>query len=114
MNGNDIIGLVGNIVIKQGKDGKKIVQTKARQYKQNKESTRTSKMFGYGSSVASVIRHQLDATFGSNYDSAMINRFNNPIREVLSHCYNLRTKHLFLKKIALAGLLSSNLISSHL
>ena len=88
MNGNDIIGLVGNIVIKQGKDGKKIVQTKARQYKQNKESTRTSKMFGYGSSVASVIRHQLDATFGSNYDSSMINRFNNPIREVLGHCYN--------------------------
>lgn len=47
MNGKNIIGLVGNIVLKLGKDGKMIVQTKAGQYKQNKESTRTSKMFGY-------------------------------------------------------------------
>lgn len=87
MNGKDIIGLVGDLVLKRGKDGKKIVQSKAGPYKQNKESVRTSTMFGYGSSVACAIRRQVDATFGSNYDSGMINRFHNPIREVLSHCY---------------------------
>jgi len=88
MKGNDIIGLVGPIVIKHGKNGKKVVQTRPRQYTQHKESKRTSKMFGFGSSVACLIRRQLSSTIGSMHDSGMVNRFNTPIKEVLIHCFN--------------------------
>lgn len=92
MKGNDITGLVGPLVIKRGKNGKKIVQTKAGQYKQKPASIKSARMFGFGSTVASIIRHDLSGTFGSNYDPDMINRFNNPVKEVLIHCFNEKEK----------------------
>jgi hypothetical protein len=86
--GKDLVGLIGSLVFKRGKGGKKIVQTRPREYTQNPQSVRTSTIFGYGSSVAAIIRRQLQSTFGQNYDPEMVNRFNKPIKEVLFHCYN--------------------------
>jgi hypothetical protein len=88
LNGKDLTGLVGTLVVRRGKGGKKIVQTKAGQYKQNKASVITSKVFGLGSSLACEIRNQLSSVTKLLHDPGMVNRFNRPIKEVLKHCYN--------------------------
>ena len=88
LKGNDLTGLIGPLVLKKGNGGRTIVQTKAREYKQNKESKRSAKMFGYGSSVAGAIRRELHSTIGMGYDPGMVNRFNTPVRAVLNHCWN--------------------------
>jgi hypothetical protein len=86
LKGKDLSGLLGSLIIREGKNGTKIVQTKAQQYTQNKESKRTSKVFGQGSSLACEIRHQLASVTKLLNDSGMVNRFNTPIQEVLRHC----------------------------
>lgn len=86
--GKDLTGALGPLVFRGGKGGKKIVQTKPRQYTLTEGTIGSSKLFGYGSSVAAIIRRQLQSTFGQNYDSGMVNRFGTSIRKVLFHCYN--------------------------
>jgi hypothetical protein len=92
MKGNDLTGLLGPLVIKRGKNGKKIVQTKAGEYKQKPASIKSATMFGFGSTIASILRHDLNGTFGSNYDPDMINRFNEPVKKVLIHCFDTEKK----------------------
>ena len=91
LNGDELSGLIGPMVIRRMDNGKVIVQTKPRQYTQSKKTKSTTGLFGFGSKVASRIRAQLASAIGY-YDPSMINRFNTPIKAVLNHCYDKITK----------------------
>lgn len=92
LDNNGLTGLLGELVIRRFKAGKKIVQTSPRQYKQTKNTKEASKLFGYGSSLASEIRHQLASVTNKFHDPGMVNRFSSPVRAVLTHCYDKQAK----------------------
>jgi hypothetical protein len=97
LNGDELSGLIGPIVIRRRKDGTAIVQSRAKSYTQSPKSKKNTKMFGYGSTVACYIRVQLSGSI-LFYDPPMINRFNNPVREVLKHCFNKKEKLFTLER----------------
>lgn len=92
-DGKQIIGLIGNLVFKRGKDKKTtIVQRKGKRVRQTKATKEASSVFGKASSLAMTIREDLAALIVGYYDGAMINRFTTLTREILNHCYDKETK----------------------
>ncbi|MEJ7559803.1 MAG: hypothetical protein WKF66_15945 [Pedobacter sp.] len=87
LNGDGFSGMIGPFVIRKMKDGRSVIQIKPRHYRLNAKSKKTTTMWGFGSTVACLIRKQLSSAV-MLYDPGMVNRFNDPIRDVLSHCYN--------------------------
>lgn len=90
-DGKHLKGLVGNLVVRKGKN-KQIVQTVPASVKQTIATKKASGVFGKGSKLAGAIRQNLDIIINKNYDSEMINRFNAPVTTVLRQCYNAETE----------------------
>lgn len=90
-DGKRITGLVGPLVFKKGTKNGDIIQTKATQIEQTEGTIVAGKSFGQGSTLAGVIRHDLQQITLKNYDGDMVNNFASPVRDVLKQCFNKET-----------------------
>lgn len=92
-DGKRLRGIVGKVVFKDSKDKKNtIVQQAPVVVRQTKATKVAGKVFGQGSVLASAIRRHMGIITQKWYDSAMCNRFNEPVREVLHNCFDKQTK----------------------
>lgn len=91
-DGKQIIGLVGNLVLKKGPKGSTIIQTRPHPGKQTAASKTTANIFAKASTLSKVIRLDLSVLINGFYDGAMVNRLTRQNREILEQCYNKDTK----------------------
>ncbi|WP_316811871.1 hypothetical protein [Pedobacter heparinus] len=91
-DGKRIIGLVGGLVFKKGRNGKTIIQSGGREVKQTKASKIASAIFAKASTLSKAIRTDLSVLINGFYDGPMVNRLNKQNREILEQCYNKATK----------------------
>jgi hypothetical protein len=95
LKGNQLRGLIANMIVRgSGKKGVDIVQVAPVAVRQTKATKRAGKVFGVGSSLAALIRHDLVNLINGQNDPGMINRFNEPVTAVLRQCYD-ETHHTF-------------------
>lgn len=91
-DGKQIIGLVGNLVLKKGPKGSTIVQTRPHPGKQTTASKTTASIFAKASTLSKAIRTDLSVLIRGFYDGAMVNRLTRQNREILEQCYHKDTK----------------------
>jgi len=97
-DGKQLIGLLGNLVIKKGRGKTTIVQTKADKVKQTSATKVAGSIFGKASKLAKTVRTDLQGLIDDHYDGTMVNRFNTVNRELLAHCYNKDTQSFTFKQ----------------
>lgn len=97
-DGKQLIGLIGNIVIKKGRGKTTIAQTKAENVRQTPATVEAGSIFGKASKLGKTIRTDLNVLIQDHYDGTMINRFNTVNRELLSRCYSKDTKSFTFKQ----------------
>lgn len=91
-DGKNFRGLVGPLVLRTGKNGVTILQTRAHRRKQTKGSKVTAGIFGKASTFSKAIRKDLSVLINGFYDGAMINRLVTANRQILEHCYDKDSK----------------------
>lgn len=84
--GKLIKGLIGRIVIKNGKNGA-VVQSRPKRKRRTEEEIKSSGVFGKSSSLGKIIRNQQQVIF-SGYDGGMVNRMTRELHEVLKHAFH--------------------------
>lgn len=96
-DGKQIIGMVGGLVFKKGRNGKTIIQSGGGPVKQTKATKTASGIFGKASTLSKAIRVDLSVLINGFYDGAMVNRLNTQNREILEQCYDKDTKQYTFK-----------------
>jgi len=90
-DGKQIVGLVGPIIFKKGKNGT-IVQTKATKVNQSAATKESASIFGIASAFSKNLRVDLTNITQKFYDGGMVNRLNAQNRAIFEQCYNKDTK----------------------
>jgi len=91
-DGKQIVGLVGGLIFKKGKNKKTIVQTKAAKVKQSAATKESANIFGIASAFSRNLRIDLTSITQKFYDGGMVNRLTTQNRAIFEQCYNKDTK----------------------
>lgn len=91
-DGKQIIGLVGGLVFRKGKNKSTTVQGKPTSIVQTSATKGAASLFGIASTLSKAIRYGMTEITDQFYDGGMVNRLTNQNRSILAHCYDKATQ----------------------
>ncbi|NRF40302.1 hypothetical protein [Pedobacter foliorum] len=91
-DGKQIVGLIGGLVFKKGRNNTTIVQPKPASMAQTTATKGAANLFGIASTLSKTIRYGMTEITDQFYDGGMVNRLTNQNRSILAHCYDKDTR----------------------